>query len=111
MERLKNTNYFIKFANNIDGSGEDYYSNWPSNLLAELPSVPSPQEPSPPTSTINVDSIFDCIDKNYCPIPDRMTKFIGRVRSSVRNILEGIVTNGGKLAESEDLKFFIDLQE
>ena len=111
MERQIDKDYFIKFANNITGSGEDYYSNWPKNLLAESPLLPGPQELVSTTSTINVNSFFDCLDANLCPIPDRMAKIIGAMRNSVRNILEGIVTNGGKLVESEDLKFFVDLQE
>lgn len=111
MKGLKNTNHFIDFANNLSGRYEDYYRNWPKNLFTDAPLLPAIKKIVSARSILNIDTLLECFDKNLCPIPERMTEFIGVVRHSVRNILESIVTNEGKLEVSDDLEFFIDWQE
>lgn len=104
---LKDEFYFIEFANHTAKYIEKIYEDFPKEIVDEPDNWPELAKPV----QANLDSLlWACRGANMMPIPDRMIMFAKSFQKSLRKILDKVIADG-KVLESEELNFIVNLQQ
>jgi hypothetical protein len=104
----KDKYYFVEFVNYTIEDIKRIYDEFPKELVDKPENWPGLEAPI----ETNLQSLlWVCRGANMCPIPDRMIVFAKSFQKSLRNILDNIIANQGRIIESEGLNFIITLQE
>jgi hypothetical protein len=104
---LKDEHYFIEFANQTTKHLDKMYEDFPIKIVDEPDNWPGLAKPI----QANLDSLlWACRGANMCPIPERMILFAKSFHESLRKILDKVIADG-KVLESDELNFIINLQQ
>ena len=105
---IKDKHYFVEFANYTIEDIKRMYDKFPKELVDKPENWPGLKAPI----ETNLQSLLcACRGANMCPIPDRMIVFAKSFQKSLKNILDNIIANQGRIIESAGLNFIITLQE
>jgi hypothetical protein len=105
---INDRHYFVEFANYTIEDIKRIYDKFPKELVDKPKNLPGLKAPI----ETNLQSLlWACRGANMCPIPDRMVMFAKSFQKSLKNILDNIIANQGRIIESEGLNFIITLQE
>jgi len=104
---LKDKFYFIEFANHTAKHIEKMYEDFPEEIVDEPNNWPELAKPV----QANLESLlWVCRGPNMCLIPERMILFAKSFQKSLRIILDKVIADG-KVIESEELNFIVNLQQ